>query len=59
MLAVADCTVAASPFFGEKLVTAERFHKFRKGSRFVSIAQGMLVDENALIGLLKSDHPSL
>ena len=56
MLAVADCTVVATPFFGEKLITAERLQKFKKGSRFVNIARGTLVDEDALVDALKSGH---
>jgi lactate dehydrogenase-like 2-hydroxyacid dehydrogenase len=56
MLAVADCTVVATPFFGEKLITAERLKMFKKGSRFVNIARGTLVDEDALVEALKSGH---
>jgi lactate dehydrogenase-like 2-hydroxyacid dehydrogenase len=56
MLAVADCTVVATPFFGEKLITAQRLQKFKKGSRFVNIARGTLVDEDALVEALKSGH---
>jgi lactate dehydrogenase-like 2-hydroxyacid dehydrogenase len=40
MLAAADCVVVATPFFGEKLITAERLKKFKKGGRFVNIARG-------------------
>lgn len=56
MLAVADCTVLATPFFGSKLITAERLANFKKGSRIVNIARGTLVDENALVEALKSGH---
>ncbi|KAF2692126.1 hypothetical protein K458DRAFT_286070 [Lentithecium fluviatile CBS 122367] len=56
MLKVADCTVLATPFWGEKLVTAERLAVFKKGSRFVNIARGTLVDEEALVDALKSGH---
>jgi lactate dehydrogenase-like 2-hydroxyacid dehydrogenase len=56
MLADADCTVLATPFFGEKLITTERLAKFKKGSRFVNIARGTLVDEDALVDALKSGH---
>lgn len=56
MLGVADCIVLATPFFGEKLITAERLKKFKKGSRFVNIARGTLVDEPALVEALKSGH---
>jgi lactate dehydrogenase-like 2-hydroxyacid dehydrogenase len=54
MLGVADCVVVATPFFGEKLITADRLKKFKKGSRFVNIARGTLVDEDALVDALKS-----
>ncbi|KAF2707097.1 hypothetical protein K504DRAFT_492645 [Pleomassaria siparia CBS 279.74] len=56
MLAVSDCVVLATPFFGEKLITGPRLSKFKKGSRFVNIARGTLVDENALVDVLKSGH---
>jgi lactate dehydrogenase-like 2-hydroxyacid dehydrogenase len=56
MLATADCVVLATPFSGSKLITAERLHKFKKGSRFVNIARGALVDESALVEALKSGH---
>lgn len=56
MLAVSDCVVVATPFFGQKLITAERLKKFKRGSRFVNIARGTLVDENALVDALKSGH---
>jgi lactate dehydrogenase-like 2-hydroxyacid dehydrogenase len=56
MLGVADCIVLATPFFGEKLITADRLAKFKKGSRFVNIARGTLVDEEALSDALKSGH---
>lgn len=56
MLATADCIVLATPFFGSKLITAECLSKFKPGSRFVNIARGTLVDENALVDALKSGH---
>lgn len=56
MLAVADCVVLATPFFGSKIITVERLQKFKKGSRFVNIARGTLVDEAALVDALKSGH---
>lgn len=54
MLGVSDCVVLATPFFGEKLITQERLGKFKKGSRFVNIARGTLVDEDALVEALQS-----
>jgi lactate dehydrogenase-like 2-hydroxyacid dehydrogenase len=56
MLATADCVVLATPFSGSKLITAGRLQKFKKGSRFVNIARGTLVDEAALVQTLKSGH---
>ncbi|KAL4737695.1 hypothetical protein BDV11DRAFT_149314 [Aspergillus similis] len=54
MLAESDCVVVATPFAGKTLLTAELFAKFKRGSRFVNIARGSLVDEEALIGALES-----
>ncbi|KAF1849450.1 uncharacterized protein K460DRAFT_394277 [Cucurbitaria berberidis CBS 394.84] len=53
MLAESDCVILATPFFGETLITADRLHKFKRGSRFVNIARGSLVDEDALVAALK------
>ncbi|ORY11148.1 hypothetical protein BCR34DRAFT_653493 [Clohesyomyces aquaticus] len=56
MLAVSDCVVLATPFFGTKVIDGERSKQFKKGSRFVNIARGTPVDENALVDALKSGH---
>ena len=50
MLAISDCVVLATPASpdGKKLINKERLSKFKKGSRFVNIARGVLVDEEAL-----------
>jgi lactate dehydrogenase-like 2-hydroxyacid dehydrogenase len=50
MLAISDCVVLATPASpdGRKLITKERLSKMKKGSRFVNIARGVLVDEEAL-----------
>ncbi|KAL4933045.1 D-mandelate dehydrogenase-like dehydrogenase [Aspergillus undulatus] len=56
LLGDADCVVVATPFAGETLLTAERFAKFKKGGRFINIARGSLVDEEALLGALESGH---
>lgn len=56
MLAESDCVVLATPFGGKKLITAECLAKFKKGSRFVNIARGTLVDEVALVEALESGH---
>ncbi|KAL5002893.1 hypothetical protein BDV10DRAFT_201687 [Aspergillus recurvatus] len=53
MLAESDCVVVATPFAGKTLLTAELFGRFKRGSRFVNIARGSLVDEEALLGALE------
>ncbi|KAL4981065.1 hypothetical protein BDW66DRAFT_164004 [Aspergillus desertorum] len=54
MLAESDCVVVATPFAGKALLTAELFARFKRGSRFVNIARGSLVDEEALLGALEN-----
>ncbi|KAL4806219.1 hypothetical protein BDV18DRAFT_160288 [Aspergillus unguis] len=54
LLGEADCVVVATPFAGQTLLTRERFQKFKQGSRFVNIARGSLVDENALLEAIES-----
>lgn len=56
MLKGADCIVLATPFVSNKVMDAEKFAKTKKGSIFVNIARGKLVDEDALIGSLESGH---
>ena len=56
LVSLADCTVLATPFRGQKLITADLLKKFKKGSRFVNIARGTLVDEEALADALDSGH---
>jgi lactate dehydrogenase-like 2-hydroxyacid dehydrogenase len=56
LLATADCIVLATPFGGKKLIDAETLTKFKRGSRFVNIARGTLVDEEALVQAIKSEH---
>ncbi|KAL1986907.1 hypothetical protein VTN96DRAFT_5324 [Rasamsonia emersonii] len=51
-----DCVVLATPFGGKVLVDAELLKHFRSGSRFVNIARGKLVDEEALVAALESGH---
>lgn len=58
LLAIADCIVLATPFGGAKLINKETLAKFKKGSKFVNIARGKLVDEPALVDALKSGHLS-
>lgn len=54
LLANSDCVVVATPFAGQTLITTERLSKFKKGSRFINIARGSLVDEEALLHALDS-----
>lgn len=56
LLGNSDCVVIATPFAGQKLITAERLQKFKKQSRFINIARGSLVDEEALLASLESGH---
>lgn len=57
MLAVSDCLVIATPGAGgAKLITAQLLKKLKVGSRFVNIARGSLVDEEALADALESGH---
>lgn len=50
MLAISDCVVLATPASpdGKKLITKEVLDKFKWGSRFINIARGVLVDEEAV-----------
>ncbi|PQE17485.1 hypothetical protein CJF32_00008696 [Rutstroemia sp. NJR-2017a WRK4] len=50
MLAICDCVVLATPASpdGKKFINKERLSSFKNGSRFVNIARGSLVDEEAL-----------
>jgi lactate dehydrogenase-like 2-hydroxyacid dehydrogenase len=50
MLAISDCVVLATPATpdGKKVLTRERLAKMKMGSRFVNIARGSLVDEEAV-----------
>ncbi|CZT43164.1 related to D-mandelate dehydrogenase [Rhynchosporium secalis] len=50
MLATSDCVVLATPASsdGKKVIDKERLANFKMGSRFVNIARGSLVDEEAV-----------
>lgn len=50
MLGMSDCVVIATPASpdGKKLITKERLAQMKMGSRFVNIARGVLVDEDAV-----------
>ncbi|OIW30109.1 hypothetical protein CONLIGDRAFT_632211 [Coniochaeta ligniaria NRRL 30616] len=58
LLRASDCVVLCTPAStdGKPLVTAETLALFRQGSRFVNIARGSLVDEEALADALESGH---
>lgn len=56
MLAVADCVLVATPFGGDSLLNAENLGKMKRGSRLINIARGKLIDEAALVEVLKSGH---
>jgi len=58
MLAVADCTLVATPFGGSKVLNADNIGKMKRGSRLVNIARGKLIDEPALVAALKSGQLS-
>lgn len=50
MLAISDCVVVATPASpdGKKLIDKSRLDKMKWGSRFINIARGSLVDEEAV-----------
>ena len=53
LLGVSDCVVLCTPG-GDKVITAETLGWFKKGARFVNVARGSLVDEEALADALGS-----
>ncbi|KAK0653031.1 D-isomer specific 2-hydroxyacid dehydrogenase [Cercophora newfieldiana] len=56
LLAVSDCTVLCTPAStdGKPLITAETLRALKQGTRFVNIARGSLVDEEALADALEA-----
>jgi lactate dehydrogenase-like 2-hydroxyacid dehydrogenase len=54
MLPLADCVVLATPFEGKIIFHSKTISKMKYGSRFVNIARGKLVDEDALASALES-----
>ncbi|KAK0636023.1 D-isomer specific 2-hydroxyacid dehydrogenase [Bombardia bombarda] len=56
LLGVADCVVLCTPASpdGRPIVTAEALGAMRRGARFVNIARGSLVDEEALADALEA-----
>ncbi|WYZ38190.1 hypothetical protein EsH8_III_000104 [Colletotrichum jinshuiense] len=53
LLRASDCVVLCTPA-GGKVITAESLAWFKPGARFVNIARGSLVDEEALADALES-----
>jgi lactate dehydrogenase-like 2-hydroxyacid dehydrogenase len=58
LLGISDCVVLATPFGGKALIDEEKLSKFKPGAKFVNIARGTLVDENALVEALKNGQLS-
>ncbi|RDH28887.1 hypothetical protein BDQ94DRAFT_183171 [Aspergillus welwitschiae] len=58
MLGKVDCVVVATPFAGRVLMDREMFGKMKQGSRFVNVARGGLVDEEALVEAIESGRLS-
>ncbi|KAL8704484.1 MAG: hypothetical protein Q9201_002359 [Fulgogasparrea decipioides] len=56
MLPDTDCLLLATPFSGRPFLTADVIARLPRGSRFVNIARGSLVDEDALASALESGH---
>ncbi|KAL2172988.1 uncharacterized protein P884DRAFT_252814 [Thermothelomyces heterothallicus CBS 202.75] len=56
LLQCSDCIVLATPASpdGKPLITASALARFRRGARFVNVARGSLVDEDALADALES-----
>lgn len=54
LLSISDCVLLATPFGGKKIIDAQSLAMFKQGSRFVNIARGTLVSEDALVDALKS-----
>jgi lactate dehydrogenase-like 2-hydroxyacid dehydrogenase len=56
VLEASDCVVLATPATpdGKKVITKERLERFKMGGRFVNIARGALVDEDAVADAVES-----
>ncbi|AEO63069.1 uncharacterized protein THITE_2107921 [Thermothielavioides terrestris NRRL 8126] len=56
LLQTADCVVLCTPASpdGQPLITASALAAFRRGARFVNVARGSLVDEDALADALEA-----
>lgn len=58
LLAVSDCVLIATPFYGKTLITASTLAQFKRGARLVNIARGSLIDEDALADAIESGQLS-
>ncbi|OOF92817.1 hypothetical protein ASPCADRAFT_174748 [Aspergillus carbonarius ITEM 5010] len=58
LLGEVDCVVVATPFVGRTLMDREMLGKMKRGSRFVNVARGGLVDEEALVEALEEGRVS-
>ncbi|KAK3308425.1 uncharacterized protein B0T15DRAFT_391924 [Chaetomium strumarium] len=56
LIRTSDCLVLCAPAStdGKPLVTASTFHSIRRGTRFVNVARGSLVDEDALADAIEA-----
>ncbi|KAI5924592.1 D-isomer specific 2-hydroxyacid dehydrogenase [Camillea tinctor] len=54
LLARSDCVVIATPFGGDRLLSASLLSQIKPGARLVNIARGKLIDEAALVEALRS-----
>jgi len=56
LLAISDCAVLCTPAFpdGKPMITSDTLRALKPGARFVNIARGSLVDEDALADALES-----
>jgi lactate dehydrogenase-like 2-hydroxyacid dehydrogenase len=58
LLEISDCVVLAAPYTGSILLGKAQFSAMKSGSRFINVARGKMVDEEALVEALKSGHIS-
>jgi lactate dehydrogenase-like 2-hydroxyacid dehydrogenase len=58
LVQASDCVVLCTPASpdGKPVISAEALARFSKGARFVNIARGSLVDEEAVADALESGH---
>ena len=56
LLGVSDCVVLCTPAGNGALMTTETIAKMKPGSRFVNIARGSLVDDEAVADALESNR---